>query len=201
MKTLMLIFELLGTVAFAASGAAAAMQHGLDLFGVAVLGMTTAVGGGIIRDLILDIVPPTAFTQPIYALVAIAVALICFLKPVRPHIREDQKAMLFLDTLGLAVFTISGARLGGTIPGANGFLMVFVGVLSGIGGGILRDLFVGRKPVVFVKHFYACASLAGALVYVLLRLILSETVALMAGAVVVVLLRVMAARYRWELPR
>ena len=107
-------FEILGTIAFAISGAVVAISKKMDIFGVAILGMTTAVGGGILRDLILGITPPAAFQSPGYALTAIAVALLVFLPPVRRLLHWNEKlyetALLLFDAIGLGIFTVIGVR-------------------------------------------------------------------------------------------
>lgn len=197
--TAIFIFELIGTVAFAVSGACVAIAKKMDILGVAVLGMTTAVGGGIIRDLILGITPPTAFQEPVYALLAVAVSLVVFIPKIRSLVSgQNNIVLLMMDSVGLAVFTVVGVRAG--IPYENSFLAVFVGTLTGVGGGVLRDLFAGDRPYVFIKHFYACASLIGAVVTVLLWRF-GEEISMLCGAVVVLVLRLLAARYRWSLPK
>ena len=192
-------FEMIGTVAFAVSGACAAIEKEMDIFGVAILGTTTAVGGGIIRDLLLGVIPPAAFREPVYALAAILISLLIFLPGIRRlAVREGNRVLLVMDSVGLAVFTVVGVRAG--MVYGNIFLAVFVGVLTGVGGGVLRDLFAGDRPYIFVKHFYACASLTGALITALCWP-LGETISMSAGAVPIVILRLLAAKYRWSLPR
>lgn len=196
---ILFFFEIIGTIAFAISGAFVAIEKKMDVFGVMILGMTTAVGGGIIRDLLLGIVPPTAFQKPVYALIAIAVAVLVFaLKIKGVGNQAEGYVLLWMDSVGLAVFTVIGVRAGMTFQ--NVFLSLFVGVLTGVGGGVLRDLFAGNTPYIFVKHFYACASLAGAVVTVLLWRF-GQLVAMSAGSVAVVLLRLLAAKFRWSLPK
>jgi len=192
------IFEMIGTVAFAISGALVALKNKMDALGVLVLGMTTAIGGGVIRDLLLGITPPTSFQQPVYALTSLAVSLIVFLPPIRKKIDPKSRLLLVADALGLAIFTVVGARAGMRFN--NVFLAVFVGALTGVGGGVLRDLFAGEQPAIFVRHFYACASIIGALVYSFLYPYTPE-VALIVGAITVFVLRLLAVRYNWNLPR
>lgn len=192
------IFEIIGTIAFAISGASLAISKKMDIFGVAILGMTTAVGGGIIRDLILGITPPMAFRNPVYALLAIVVSIIVFIPRIRELAAREQTLLLIMDTIGLGVFTVVGVRAG--MPHGNIFLSVFVGTLTGVGGGVLRDVFVGYAPYIFVKHFYATASLIGALATALLWGV-GETAAMIVGAAIVVVLRLLAARFRWSLPK
>ncbi|MDO5110393.1 MAG: TRIC cation channel family protein [Erysipelotrichaceae bacterium] len=199
------ILELIGTAAFAVSGAMTAVQMRMDLFGAAILGMTTACGGGIIRDMILGLTPPKAFRDPVYAMVAIAVSILVFQPFVRRflHKRQDIYDMVLqnADTAGLAIFTMTGIETAMSYTAKpNLFLAVFVGVLTGTGGGVLRDLFANRTPVIFRKYFYASASLIGAVICVVLWGELGHLPAVMAGAAVILVLRILAAHYRWHLP-
>ena len=178
----------------------------MDVFGVAILALTTAVGGGMIRDVLLGVTPPATFRDPVYALTAILVSLIVFIKPVRHYLTGTHKAyqqtMLAMDSLGLGVFTAVGVSLAYAVQPETGmFLPVFTGVLSGVGGGVLRDVMAGDTPYIFIKHIYACASLAGALVCVLLRGVIGQAYAMIGGAALIVIIRILSATYRWNLPR
>ena len=206
METFILILELAGTMAFAASGAMTALKKGMDLFGVCILGLTTAVGGGVIRDVILGNTPPATFLNPIYASVALVTSLVLFLPRIRHLLMWDQRlydlSMLILDSLGLGIFTVVGIRIAWrSTAEPTLFLLVFVGVVTGVGGGVIRDVMAGDTPYIFVKHIYACASLAGALVCAGLWRPAGEVAAILAGAGVVVLIRFLSAHYRWNLPR
>ena len=195
----LLIFEIIGTVAFAISGAYTAIEKHMDIFGVVILGTTTAVGGGIIRDILLGVTPPAAFREPIYALVAILVSIAVFLPRIRALLTDiNSRPLLVMDSVGLAVFTVIGVRAGMT--SGNMFLAVFVGVLTGVGGGVLRDLFAGREPHIFIRHFYACASLIGAVITVALWHF-GQPVAMASGAAATMILRILAALFKWNLPR
>ena len=198
-----LFLEIIGTVAFAASGAMIAVNRKMDVFGVAMLGLFTAVGGGVIRDLLLGNTPPLSFRQPFYALTAIAVSIVMFLKPVRRrynrHGRAFDTVLLVMDSVGLGVFSVVGVQVA-LATRSNLYTAVFVGVVTGVGGGILRDVMAGQTPFVFVKHFYASASLIGALACALLWPRMGQVSAMLAGALVVIALRLLAARYRWSLP-
>lgn len=205
-ETLFLIFEIIGTVAFSVSGAITAIEKKMDIFGVAILGLTTAVGGGIARDLLLGITPPLTFRNPVYALTAVAVAIIVFFPAVRcltgrwPGLYE--RLLLVMDSIGLGVFTVIGVQAAyGLQARHNFFLAVFVGVITGVGGGIARDVLAGNTPYVFIKHFYACASLAGALVCCLLWEYTTPLGAMLLGAGVTLALRLLAAHFRWSLPK
>ena len=206
MDTFILIFELVGTVAFAASGAMTGIKKNMDIFGVCILALTTAVGGGVIRDLILGNTPPATFRDPIYATVAIVTALVLFLPRVRRLLMWDQAlfdlSLFLMDTAGLAIFTVMGIRVAYThVPQATLFLLAFVGVVTGVGGGVLRDVMAGDTPYIFVKHVYACASLVGALACALAWHHLGEMVSMLLGGGLVVVIRGLSAHYRWNLPR
>ena len=203
--TLFVAFEILGTIAFAVSGAVVAISKKMDIFGVAILGMTTAVGGGILRDLILGITPPAAFQSPGYALTSIAVSMLVFLPPVRRLLHWNEKlydtALLLFDAIGLGIFTVIGVQTAYIATGElNAFLAIFVGVVTGCGGGVMRDVFAVSPPYIFVKHFYATASLLGAVACLLLWNI-GQMPAMLIGAAVTLTLRLLAAHYRWSLPK
>lgn len=206
MDTVIVILEMIGTAAFALSGAVVGLKKRMDIFGVCMLGLTTAVGGGVIRDLLLGFTPPATFQDWKYAGSAIAVSIIAFLPFVRGPISRNGKIhdmlLLITDSAGLGVFTVCGARAaicGGYAE--NTFLVVFVAVVTGVGGGVLRDVFAGDRPYIFVKHIYACASIAGALVCCFMWPLCGENASMAAGMLVVFALRLCSARFRWSLPK
>lgn len=203
---LLLILEIIGTIAFAASGAIVGVQKKMDIFGVVILGLTTAVGGGILRDLILNITPPAAFRDPVFAATAIVVSIVIFVPAVRAAFEHRKKIydvlILIMDSIGLGLFTVVGIQAATeAMAERNLFLISFVGVLTGVGGGILRDIFAGQTPFIFNKHFYACASIIGAWTCLLLWEPLGQVPAMIAGSLLTTILRFLAARYRWSLPR
>lgn len=201
-----MIFELVGTVAFAASGAITGLSKKMDIFGVVTLGIVTSVGGGVIRDVILGITPPTTFSNPVYALVAVAVSVIIFIPAVRRFLfkrpRVYDTVMLIMDSVGLGIFTTVGIQTAYLSDSSfNIFLLIFVGMVTGIGGGVLRDMLAGNTPYIFVKHFYACASLIGAVVCIALWHFVDHSLAVFGGAAAVIILRLLAARFHWSLPK
>lgn len=204
------IIEIIGTIAFASSGAMVGIKKHMDLLGVCVLGMTTAVGGGMIRDLILGVTPPVMFQNPTYALIAIAfsVLVFCGLYFFQNKLTNKKvqgvydKLMMIFDSLGLGLFTVVGVTTAINIGyETTGFLQIFVGVLTGVGGGVLRDIMAGNTPYIFVKHVYASASILGAVVCVLVERWFGELPAMLIGAAVVFVIRILAAHYKWNLPR
>ena len=206
MSIFILIMELLGTLAFSASGAMTGIKKNMDIFGVCILALTTAVGGGVLRDLLLGNTPPATFQNPIYAMVALVTALFLFLPRLRRFLMRNtalfDKAMFWMDTAGLGIFTVMGIRTAyAHAPRATLFLLVFVGVITGVGGGVLRDIMAGDTPYIFIKHVYACASLAGALVCGLTWHYLGEMPSMLLGAGIVILIRALSAHFRWNLPK
>jgi len=205
-ETVTFILEIIGTVAFALSGATVALEKKMDLLGIIILGLSPAIGGGIIRDLVLGIHPPKAFQNPVYAVVAI-VSILIFCTPwvldfFAKHRRFYDNLMLVSDAIGLGVFTAVGVAAAYNLSeDYSMFLYIFVGVVTGIGGGILRDTMASVPPYVFVKHFYGTASIIGSVCCVLCWRQLGENNAIMFCTVLVIALRLLAARYRWSLPK
>lgn len=210
MDEFIFILELIGTVAFASSGAMIAIEKKMDIFGVNVLGTTTAVGGGIMRDIILGLTPPGAFSHPVYVLVAALTSTILFViayaKPTafESRVKTDyyDKLMFWCDTAGLGIFTVVGIQAAvRAVGGENVFFFVFIGTLTGVGGGVLRDIMAGETPYILVKHIYACAAIAGGIVCVVGRTAFGEAYGTILGLAATVLLRFLAAHFRWNLMR
>ncbi len=209
LDTYLLIIELVGTIAFASSGAMVGIKKQMDLLGVCVLGMTTAVGGGMIRDLILGVTPPIMFQNPVYALLAISFSILIFfwiyfhqgIKKSRFYDIYDKLMMIF-DSLGLGLFTVVGVNAAVNMEyETTAFLQVFVGVLTGVGGGVLRDVMAKNMPYIFVKHVYASASIIGAITCVIIGRIFGQLPGMLVGASVVFVIRILAAHFKWNLPR
>lgn len=210
MDEFIFILELIGTVAFASSGAMIAIEKKMDIFGVNVLEATTAVGGGIMRDIILGLTPPGAFSHPVYVLVAALTSTILFViayaKPTafESRVKTDyyDKLMFWCDTAGLGIFTVVGIQAAvRAVGGENVFFFVFIGTLTGVGGGVLRDIMAGETPYILVKHIYACAAIAGGIVCVVGRTAFGEAYGTILGLAATVLLRFLAAHFRWNLMR
>lgn len=210
MDEFIFILELIGTVAFASSGAMIAIEKKMDIFGANVLGATTAVGGGIMRDIILGLTPPGAFSHPVYVLVAALTSTILFViayaKPTafESRVKTDyyDKLMFWCDTAGLGIFTVVGIQAAvRAVGGENVFFFVFIGTLTGVGGGVLRDIMAGETPYILVKHIYACAAIAGGIVCVVGRTAFGEAYGTILGLAATVLLRFLAAHFRWNLMR
>jgi uncharacterized membrane protein YeiH len=199
----------IGTISFAISGSLIAIGHGLDLFGVLMVGTITAVGGGIIRDLILGHTPPMIFFRTEILLAAVLTAFLVFVfisyRSNRFTIIRHrlEKLNLIFDSFGLGAFSVAGVQI--ACDGGYGdrfVLCALMGCLTGVGGGIVRDMLVNVKPYVFTKHVYAVASLIGSvLYYLILRYTDHGNIGSFAALFFVVILRLLAARYHWELPK
>lgn len=201
--------EFVGTVAFAVSGAMVAVEKRVDLFGVLFMGMITALGGGAVRDILLGRLPPAMFSNLVYVTVSIVTAFVVFvvarILKERYLLRENliEQINNVFDALGLGVFAVVGAGVAISAGyEGNGFLVVFMGMTTAIGGGVLRDLMLREIPFVLKKRIYALAAICGALVYYLLRLAgLSDTLALFAGVAATFVLRLLATIFKWNLPK
>lgn len=207
--TLLAVFDLIGTIAFAISGAFIGINNKMDFFGVNVLAVTTACGGGMMRDLVVSSNPPQMFQNPFYVFIALIVANTVFLFMYRHrHLPKgiapfSNRMLLGFDTLGLAAFTVDGVMVGiHSGFNSNGFLLCFLGFVTGVGGGILRDIMANQMPVIFREHVYALASIAGGLVMIiLLRITLSQRISIVGGFLTVIIIRILASHFRWNLPK
>jgi len=199
MKTLVLALDLAGTFVFALSGAMTAVRHRLDLFGILVLSLAAATFGGISRDLLIGAVPPAALDDWRYVTVSVLAGITVFFSysaTARLH-----TPILLLDGAGLALFAVSGA-LKALAFGLTPIAAIILGVLTGVGGGIARDILVAEIPTVLRAELYAVAALAGASVVVIGRLLQLPSVPVAAvGGGLCFGLRFMAIRYGWHLPR
>ncbi|EHM10353.1 putative membrane protein [Thermanaerovibrio velox DSM 12556] len=153
------LFEALGTAAFAASGALTGVKKGFDLFGVCVLGLVTAVGGGITRDILSGNLPPLALRDPYYCLIAVATSVLVFIRPL-PILKMD-KLIVLMDAVGLGAFSAGGGMLAINMGFQSAFTVTAMGVITAVGGGILRDVLSGSTPLIFHREVYAVAALAG----------------------------------------
>lgn len=210
MDTMILILELIGTCAFAISGAVLAITKRFDIFGVLFCGIITALGGGTIRDILLGNLPPAMFKNYIYLIFAIAASLLTFIVAsiLKNRFSENlliiEKVNNVFDALGLGVFTIVGMNV--AVSGGfkeNFFFIIFLGMTTGCGGGILRDVIVSEVPFVLKKRIYAVASLAGGSLYYILRITLEqgEIISVVAGILLIFILRLLASVFKWDLPK
>ncbi len=192
------VTELIGVVAFAIAGALRAIEREMDIFGVMVLAVITALGGGFVRDLLANRFP-VSLREPVYFYVAIGGGVLAILAG-RLIARYPTGLRLF-DALGLAVFSVLGAQVGLTEQ-LNMLSVLLLGMLTGIGGGVLRDVLANDVPLVLRQEVYALASLLGiTALLALVHLGLPNSVAVVTGAVVTLLIRLAAIRWNLNLPR
>lgn len=209
MNNLVDFLEIIGTIAFSISGSLVAIGANLDIFGVVFVGYVTSVGGGIVRDISLGISPPAIFSNYIICDVALLTSVMVF---AIAYIKSDSFNTLrvkveyinnFFDAVGLGVFSVIGAQT----CIANGFsdnslLVIVSGLITGIGGGIMRDVLINTTPYVFKKHIYALASISGTVLYfVLINNFDNNFFVSVLAISLVVIIRLLATKYCWSLPR
>jgi uncharacterized membrane protein YeiH len=195
---LLTVLDLGGTFVFAISGAAAAVKHRLDIFGVMVLAFAAGNVGGITRDLLIGAVPPAAIANYSYLGVSVLAGLAVFFW--HPMIARLNNPVLWFDAVGLAFFAVAGTQKA-LEHGVNPVMAALLGMLTGIGGGMLRDVLIAEIPVVLRADLYALAALAAAVVVVAGHgLHLSPIASTILGGVLCFVLRYMAIRHGWHLP-
>ncbi len=209
MNTYTFICEIIGTIAFSVSGALKGLQHEDDIFGCTLLGIVTACCGGMIRDVTIGRIPPGSFVDPSYITVAAATTIVVFL--IAKKREKDGKVMsqtsyadiLFvMDSIGLGIFASIGVYVAYQIYGAdNGLLLTFCGLITGVGGGMIRDVLVNVQPDVLVKDVYAVAALIGAYIGVWLYRLNQPVLAMWLPVVCVFLIRLYVYRHHVNLPK
>lgn len=210
MDTMLLILELIGTVAFAVSGAVIGISKRFDIFGVIFTGIITALGGGIIRDILLSNLPPAMFKDYIYLIFAVSTCVLTFIiaRILKSKFSENiiiiDKVNNIFDAVGLGVFTIAGINV--ALAGGyedNAFFVIILGMTTGCGGGILRDVIISEVPFVLKKRIYAVASIAGGIIYYTLHIVLEqgEILSAVTGILVIFALRILASVFKWDLPK
>ncbi len=198
MELLLLVLDLVGTFVFALSGAMAAVRRQLDMFGVQMVAFAAAVSGGIARDVLIGAVPPAAISNLLYLAVSLLAGLITFYW--HDIIERLRSPVLVFDGLGLAVFAVAGSQKA-LVFGLQPVMAALLGMLTGIGGGMARDILLADIPTVLRAEVYAVAALAGASVVVVGDMLELPTVGVtIAGAVLCFSLRLAAIRRGWALP-
>ena len=201
--------EAIGTAAFAVSGAMVAIDKGTDIFGVLLMAVFTALGGGTLRDVLIGHFPPRMFTNFHYVLLSCICALTVFILARSLKERYIERERLIeqvnnvFDAIGLGIFAVSGARIGMEAGFAdNIFLTTFLGTTTAIGGGMLRDVLLQEMPFVLKKRVYAVAAIAGALGYaLLLRMGVNGVMAYALGMMATTAVRILATVFKWNLPK
>lgn len=198
METLLLVLDLVGTFVFALSGATAGVKHRLDVFGVLVLSYAAGNAGGVTRDLLIGAVPPSAISDWRYLAVSLLAGIITFWRP--SVIDRLRSPVLLFDAVGLGVFAVAGAQKALAF-GLNPVMAAILGMLTGIGGGMARDVLLAEIPTVLRADLYAVAALAGAAVVVIGTALRLPSIAVtIAGALLCFGLRFIAIRRGWHLP-
>ena len=203
-RTLVVALDLAGTFVFALSGAAVGIRRKLDLFGVLVLSFVAATAGGITRDVLIGATPPAAILDWRYLTVALVAGMLMFFSyPVRGRYQIDERLrrpIHVVDAVGLSLFTVAGA-LKALAFQLGPVQAVLIGILTAVGGGVVRDVLAAEVPVVLRSELYAVAAMVGASVLVIGRhLGLTSEVAAMAGAVACFAIRIAALWHKWHLP-
>lgn len=204
-----LMFEMVGTVAFAISGAMVAIKKRVDVFGVVVLSAMTALGRGIVRDILIGHLPPTMFSDYRYVMVAVITSVIVFIIAYifRESYQKSEKTVdainNIFDALGLGVFTVMGAKVaiesGFTV---NGILVVCLAVVTGVGGGLIRDVMLMEIPFVLKKRIYAVASILGGTAYHLMYIHgVNVRISSVIAVIVVFVVRILATIFKLDLPK
>lgn len=196
--TLLYFLDLLGTAAFAASGAWAGVRRDMDVFGVLLLGMVTATGGGTLRDLLIGDTPPFIFHNETYLYLSLVVSLAVFL--LHGKMAFIAQPLLYFDAIGLGTFVVIGTNK--ALAFNLGLLgVIMMGVITATAGGMVRDILSNEVPLVLRNEVYASACLAGgALFYLLRHTPLPEELTLLITALTVIIIRLLAIRYNWSLP-
>jgi uncharacterized membrane protein YeiH len=192
------LLEFVGVAVFAVSGALAAGRKNLDLLGVVVIATVTAIGGGTLRDLLLDRHPVFWVAEPRYLYVTLAAALLTV--PYTRRFRVPERSLAYADALGLALFTISGSQIAERL-GLPAIIVVLMGTLTGVAGGVLRDVLTAEIPLILRRgRFYATAAIAGIVLYLLLELVIAPTAAALGGMFAIAALRIAAIHWDLTLP-
>ncbi len=200
LELLIYILDLFGTMAFAVTGAFKAIEHKADILGILVLATITGIAGGMIRDVVFAQSMPRALADPSYVIITVASGIVIFLLYTRT--KSLMNTFMKFDAVGLGVFTIIGATFAYELFGLEPLPIILAGMLTAVGGGILRDVLVNQVPVIFVQDMYASASLAGAVIfYGILLAGLDLHVATVVGIALTTTLRLLAMKYKWQLPK
>ncbi|MDD8059472.1 MULTISPECIES: trimeric intracellular cation channel family protein [Shewanella] len=193
------VFDLCGTAVFALSGALAAGKHRMDPFGVIVLASVTAIGGGSIRDALIGATPVFWIRDPNYIIVILATVLACLVLVRKPH-KLPALTLPVADALGLALFTVIGAEKA-LLMGLSGMIAVVMGLITGVGGGIIRDLLCRQVPMVLRTEIYATASIVGGICYTLSLVVGMDSITSMFIAMIsTLIIRLSAIRWHLSLP-
>ncbi len=193
------VLDILGTFAFAVSGALVASDKKFDLFGVVIIAFVTAVGGGMLRDLLIDVHPINWIGDLNYLYTIFLAVIFTFL--FKSKIAHLSKTMFLFDTVGLSVFTLLGLEKGLSFN-LNPIIALIMGMISAAFGGVLRDVLTNKIPLIFEKEIYASACLVGGISYLLLTYFnMTENIIFIFSASIIVIIRVIAVKFKLQLPK
>jgi len=193
------VLDLFGTMAFAVTGAFKAIEHKSDFVGIILLATITGVAGGTIRDVVMGQFP-NSISDPTYVIITVASGVCIFF--LYSRLKKHWNLFLKFDAFGLGIFTIIGGTFAYNLFGLNFLIIVFAGILTAVGGGILRDVFVNQVPIVFVKELYVTASFTGIFVFYFILYFGGELyIATIAGIVIATGVRLTAMKFNWNLPQ
>ena len=207
MTTFFELTEFVGIIAFAISGAMISIQRKMDVFGVILLSMVTALGGGAMRDIFLGVFPPRNFFNSFHLWCALITAVVVFVLAkifssfFFDNFKRINEIVNVFDAFGLAAFTISGVQVTLDAGYDKWNFAIFMGVFTAVGGGLLRDVMSREKPMIFCKNVYATAVIIGTVCYFFLGKIIPENIAIVITFAVIVTIRILAAKFRWDLPK
>ncbi len=192
------ILDLLGTVAFAISGALAAMNRKLDLFGIFIIAFVTSIGGGTLRDVLIGNTPVAWMENTIYIYFIGVVTILAII--FRNKLNHLKTSLFLFDTIGLGVFTITGVEMG-IRNDLDPIISIALGAMTGTFGGVLRDILCAEIPVIFRKEIYATASLTGGLSFIILyRLNVNDDVIYLVTSLIIIVIRLIVVKYKISLP-
>jgi uncharacterized membrane protein YeiH len=193
------ILDIIGTFAFAVSGALVASDKKFDLFGVVIIAFVTAVGGGMLRDVLINAHPINWIGDLNYVYIIFLAVVFTFL--FKSKIAHLSKTIFLFDTIGLSVFTLLGLEKGLSF-GLNPFVALIMGMISAVFGGVLRDVLTNKIPLIFKKEIYASACLAGGVSYLVLNFFnMSENIIFIFSTTIIVVIRVIAVKFKLQLPK
>ena len=197
-STLTLSLDLIGTAVFALSGGLLAVRRNFDVIGVLVLSVAAGLGGGMLRDVLLGDAPPEALRNEIYLITALTAALVAFF--FHPRVGQLRGSIALLDALGLGFFAVSGT-LQSSSAGLGPVPAILLGVVTGVGGGVIRDLLALEVPLVLRRDVYALAALVGATAFFAIDRISTQFMAASVGILLTFLLRILSMHFGWQAPR
>ena len=212
--SIMMVLEIMGIIAFAIAGSIVAIDKEMDMVGVVFLAMITSFGGGIMRDLVMGRTPLFFTSLGLYIMVAFVTSLAVFIFAhvfKKWYVKNEHSILFFnniIDAIGISAFSVSGVKMClEFFPEPNPFLAIMMGMISAIGGGMVRDVCLRDIPFVFRKHIYALATLSGAAVYYVLHVyvfpdnVTGDVISLVIGMLFVFVIRVLATIFHWNMPK